>query len=602
MRSDLAMQARWPRRAACGLAMLTVLATLLAGCQFGSEPGASGSAPCSFGGLVLVPVVCIRAEPGRRADGTWTYPASNPQAAGLRPGSILIVARRSVRRVESVQRAGNQVILTTAAVPLTEVVKDGTIPLNASITPNSIETTVDMPPPPPPPEPQVPVSPSPSPVSPGPSPSHTSQSPLPPVTPVISVSVRAIRNKYGGPCAAASADQEPAFEGTFSVNAGPVTVNYHWTLTDPKGTTKSIPGTLTFSGSGPQTLTADYTLPVNQFVPDTDNEGTISLQVDSPGTIAAAQQLPYNVSCTSASPSPPVTSPGSLGDSNVASGSRPTRDQPAVLLADTGLKVDGYEIKPSLALSKDSFIVDIDASRDIGPAKLKWTVHGELKNFLSDGALHIVSHQLRDSSLDTAGLRGQLRFDWSLSAQVPDGVADNLSLDLPIRLFVQALPIGDFPVFLIVQIRLHVGPEFTPGQALHGYASVSFSGGQGLSIHARAIDHPRGPSISGLHLDPGIRDLFRLPTLRASVDFPYISLGDDFYSTGAFLWTSPRMSISILPGHDPDLCARAATDASASVGTEFELFGLRADLTTQVFNRVLPPAASFPRNPECVTS
>jgi hypothetical protein len=150
MRSDLAMQARWPRRAACGLAVLTVLATLLAGCQFGSEPGTSGSAPCSFDGLVLVPVVCIRAEPGRRPDGTWTYPASNPQAAGLRPGSILIVARRSVRRVESVQRAGDQVILTTAAVPLTEVVKDGTIPLNASITPGSIETTVDMPPPPPP--------------------------------------------------------------------------------------------------------------------------------------------------------------------------------------------------------------------------------------------------------------------------------------------------------------------------------------------------------------------------------------------------------------------------------------------------------------------
>jgi hypothetical protein len=143
MRSDLAMQARWPRRAACGLAVLTVLATLLAGCQFGSEPGASGSAPCSFGGLVLVPVVCIRAEPGRRPDGTWTYPASNPQAAGLRPGSILIVARRSVRRVESVQRAGNQVILTTAAVPLTEVVKDGTIPLNVACLAWSVAVTYE---------------------------------------------------------------------------------------------------------------------------------------------------------------------------------------------------------------------------------------------------------------------------------------------------------------------------------------------------------------------------------------------------------------------------------------------------------------------------
>ena len=228
-------------------------------------------------------------------------------------------------------------------------------------------------------------------------------------------------------------------------------------------------------------------------------------------------------------------------------------------------------------------------------------MQGDLENFLSGGALHIVSHQLRDSSLGTAGLHGQLRFDWSLSAQVPERVASNLSLDLPIRLFVQALPVGDFPVFLAVEIHLHLGPEFTPGQALHGYASVSFSGGQGLSIHLRAIDRPRGPSIGGLHLDPGIRDLLRLPTLRSSVDFPYLSLGDDFYSASAFLWTSPRMSISILPGHDPGPCARTETDASASVGTEFELFGLRASLTTQVFDHALPPAASFPRSPECTT-
>lgn len=597
MRTDLAMQVRWPRRAACGLAVLTVLATLLAGCQFsGEHNGITGSGPCSFGGLVLVPVVCIRAEPGQRRDGTWAYPASNPQAAGLRPGSILVVARRSVRRVESVQRVGDQVILTTAAVPLTEVVKDGTIPLNASITPSSIERTVDLPPPPPPPEPpQVPVSP-------GPSPSHTSQSPKPPVTPVISVSVRAIRNKYGGPCAAASADQGPAFEGTFSVSAGPVTVDYHWTLTDPKGATTSIPGSLTFPGSGPQTLTADYTVPVNQYVPDTDNEGTISLQVDSPGTAAASEQLPYNVYCTPVSPNPPGTSPGSPSGSNIVSGSRPDGDQPARLLAHAGLEVDGYQVDPSLALSKDSFIVDIIASREIGPAELKWKVHGELENFLSGGALHIVSHHLRDSSLGTAGLYGQLRFDWSLSAQVPEGVVNSLSLDLPIRLFVQALPVGDFPVFLAVEIHLHVGPEFTPGQALHGFASVSFSGGQGLSIHLRAIDRPRGPSIGGLHLDSGIRDLFRLPTLRSSVDFPYISLGDDFYSTGAFLWTSPSMNISILPGHDPGPCARAETDANASVGTEFQLFGLRAALTTQVFDHPLPPAASFPPSPECTTS
>ena len=600
------MQARRPRRAACGLAALAVLATIVAGCQFPTgDSGAPGNAPCSFGGLVLVPVVCIRAEPGRRSDGTWTYPASNPLAATLRPGSILVVARRSVRRVESVQRTDDQVILTTAAVPLTEVVKDGTIPLNASITPGSIERTLDLPPPPPLPKPgQVTVPPTPSP---SPSPSQTSRSP---VTPVISVSVRPIRDNYGGPCDAASADQAPAFEGTFSVSAGPVTVAYHWTLTDPKGTATSVPGTLTFAGSGPQTLTADYTVPVSQYHPGTRNVGTISLQVDSPGTAAAPEHLPYFVDCTTASPSPsdmstPSPSPSdtstaSPGGGNTVSVGRPAGAQPARLLADTGLEVDGYQIDPSLALSSNSFIVDVVAKREIGPAELQWKMHGELDNFTSGGALHIVSHQLRDSSMGTAGLHGQLRFDWSLSAQVPEAVTDRLSFDPKIRLFVQELPIGDFPVFLAVEIHLHVGPEFTPGQALHGYASVSFSGGQGLSMHLRAIDRPKGLPIGGLHLDPGIRDLFKIPTLKSSVDFPYISLGDDFYSNGAFLWASPRMGISILPGHNPSLCGRAQTEASASVGTEFELFGLRAGLSSQVFDHPLTPTASFPRSPECV--
>jgi hypothetical protein len=281
---------------------------------------------------------------------------------------------------------------------------------------------------------------------------------------------------------------------------------------------------------------------------------------------------------------------------------QPGRDQPARLVARTGLVVNGYQITPSLALGKDDFIVDIAASRAIGPAELTWKMHGELRNFLSGGVLHIVNHQLQDSGLGTTGLRGQLRFDWSLSAQVPEGAASALSLDLPIRLFVEPLFVGDFPVFLAVELHLHVGPEFTPGQALHGYALVNFSGGQGLDIHLRAIDQASGPTVGGLHLDPGIRNLLRLPTLRSSVDFPYVSLGDDFYSSGAFLWVSPRMSVSITPGHNPGLCARAATDVSSSVGTEFELFGLRAALTRLIFDHALPPAASFPTAPECIAS
>jgi hypothetical protein len=584
-------------RAACDLVVLSIVAALLSSCNFNESQSATpGNAPCSFGGLVLVPVVCVRAEPERHQDGTWTYPLSNPKIAGLHPGSILVVARKSVRRVESVRRTGDQVTLTTDAVPLTEVVKDGRIPLNASITPNSIERTVDQPPPPPPAEPPHTVSPTPSQSSTSPTPPSTSPTPRPPVTPVVSASVRTLSEVYQGSCSPDEPGQGPTFEATISVSDGPVAVAYHWTLTDPKGSTKSIPATLTFTGTGPQTQTADYSVPVAQYAPDTTNEGQISLQVDSPSIAAAPEHLPYQINCSPISPSTSTSTSTSV----VGSGSRLVKDQSANLLANV-VSVGGYQIQPSLTLSKDSFRIGVVASRQIGPATLTWEVHGELKDFLSGGALRIVNHQLRDSGLDTTRLRGQLRLDWSLSAAVPQAVLDRLSLDLPIRLFVQPLLVGDFPVFLAVEIHLHVGPEFTPGQALHGYTSISFSGSQGFHIHLRAIDRPRGPSIHGLRLDAGIKDLLRLPTLKAWVDFPYISLGDDFYSTGAWLWTSPRMAVNIAPGHNPGLCARAETDASASVGTEFQLFGLREALSTQIYDRSLRPTVSFPRNPECIT-
>ncbi len=584
---------RWPGRAACVLAVLTVLAAFSAGCSIGGGHNESPSAlsenvPCAFGALVLVPVVCVRAEPARHPDGTWTYPLSNPKAARLHPGSILVVARKSVRRVESVRQTGDQVTLTTAAVPLTEVVKDGTIPLHALVTPSSIEKTVDLPPPAPPPEsPPSTVSPSPSSTSPT----------LPPVTPVISASVHTLRDTYTGPCSAAakSEGQGPAFAATISVSSGPVTVAYHWTLTDPKGSTTPVPGTLTFPGTGPQAQNVVYTVPVDRYLAGTTNEGLISLQVDSPSTVTAAPSKPgYHVSCLSASPS--------TSTSSVVSGSRLVGDQRAALLAAVIPPVDGYQIEPSLTLRKNAFLVDLVASRQVGPAMLTWRVHGELTDFLSGGAVRIVGHQLRDSRLDTTRLRGKLRFAWSLSAAVPESVSNLLSLDLPIRLFVQPLFVGEFPVFLEADIRLHVGPEFRPGQALHGYASVSFSGGQGLRVRLRAIDRPSGPSIGGLRLDPGIRDVLSLPTLKASVEFPYFSLGDDLYSAGVWLWTTPRIEVSIAPGHNPALCARADADANASVGIEFQLFGLYHTLSTQVFDHPLPPVVSFPPSPECIAS
>jgi hypothetical protein len=579
------------RRVGCIFAAVAVTASLIDGCGIGGN-GPSENSPCNFGGLVLVPVVCVRAEPTQNPDGTWSYSTDNPKASLLHPGTILVVARKSVRRVETVQQANGKVIFTTAAVPLTEVIKDGTIPLSASITPGSVVSVHQVLAPAPPPEPEQPT------VSPPSSPSSVPSSVLAMVT---GASVSTIRDSYKGDCSVATPDQEPTFTATISVSGGPVTVNYHWVLTDSQGSSTSVPRTLTFSGTGPQTLTDDYSIPVGQYPPGVRATGDISLQVDSPATASGAavpQQFRYLVDCSAVDVGPSGDS-GS-GPPNAA----PAGDPQARLLAQTGIVVDGYQLQPppSLTLGSNTFGVDVTASRQVGPALLTWKVHGELDDFLSGGAISIANHQLQNSGMNATGLRGQLRFDWTLSAAVPASIRDNLSLDLPIRLFVEPMPVGDFPVFLGLDINLHAGPEFTSGRALHGYASISFGGGQGLGIHGRALDTTTGLSFRGLSLDSGIRSLVGTPSWNAWVEFPYLSLGDDFYSAGAWLWASPRMEIKVVPGHDPGLCLLAATDGSASAGLEFQLFGLRDTVSTQLFHRPVFPGVSFPSSPACVGS
>ncbi len=137
MRVGLAPRFGWGLKRVLGTAAALVIGGGLlgnGGCQgFGTSSAATA---CSFpASLVLVPVVCVHAEPTRLPGGLWSYPASNPEAARLRTGSILVVARKSVRRVEALRRDGDRLVLATAAVPLTEVVKDASIPVNAALTP-----------------------------------------------------------------------------------------------------------------------------------------------------------------------------------------------------------------------------------------------------------------------------------------------------------------------------------------------------------------------------------------------------------------------------------------------------------------------------------
>jgi hypothetical protein len=49
------------------------------------------------------------------------------------------------------------------------------------------------------------------------------------------VAVTAVRDTYSGDCAMAGPGTEPSYRATVSVTGVPVTVAYHWTVTDPLG-------------------------------------------------------------------------------------------------------------------------------------------------------------------------------------------------------------------------------------------------------------------------------------------------------------------------------------------------------------------------------
>lgn len=119
-----------------------------------------------------------------------------------------------------------------------------------------------------------------------------------------------------------------------------------------------------------------------------------------------------------------------------------------------------------------------------------------------------------------------------------------------------------------------------------------------MSVRAQAINHADGPSVGGLRLNPGSRNLFRVPTLDVSVEFPYLSLSSDIYAAAAWLWTSPSLQLTLTPGPNPGLCVRAAADVSAAAGIGFELFGLRTELSHQILDRPTPPGGLLPGPPD----
>ncbi|MFE9604529.1 hypothetical protein [Streptomyces hokutonensis] len=318
--------------------------------------------------------------------------------------------------------------------------------------------------------------------------------------------------------------------------------------------------------------------------------GTAALSVKAPVNEATTSPVRLWFQCTSI---PSSISPSSGDDVGPA---------PADYTSDLHWKVDGYDIVPSLPHRKNAFAVRIEATKTLGAADLTWTIDGELRGFQSHGVVKIAHNKLKKAVFNSNRLNGTLRVDWNLSAVVPERVRDRLSLDLPIRLFYKPLLVGDFPVFLAVQLNISVTPEFPEAaDVLHGHTSLSYSGDQGLSVEGQAIDQPKSASPRNVLLDPGIKNALRMPALDVGVKFPYISIGDDLFSLGASLWADFGVNATVSAGYNPRRCAAGDLSVDSEVGMTFQLFRIEADASKQVYNHAFPRVSS-PRQPRCSSS
>jgi hypothetical protein len=549
--------------------------------------------PCSYAGLHLVlGVVCFKNPPTVKSNGTWTWPSSDPKTKLLHRGSIIIVAKKAVRRVTSVRPKGSDVTVATAPVPLTEVIANGTIPLAPKGRARVLMSQVD------------PANPKPVQLTPTPG----------PTTPVATVTVRSsvVRARYAGTCPPPP-DSAPAFQAVIAVSATPATVTYQWQT--------SVGG-----GSGVQALDFPAGGPLHQVVStnpadlsDQAGTGWIKIAVTGPnGQTASSAERAYQIICetvvqvsesASASASTSPSESASASPSVSASSAPkiwPGQDRPvkSVELADTRAaahwQIGRYSITPTLSFSH-GMAIGLTATCKLGRAVLTFSVSGTLGDFTSHGSLHIRNHQLTNSGMGGSGLRGNLVATWSLSAAVRQSLLSHLSLNVAIPLFSWPLLAGDFPIFLAAQAQLHVAPDFgQSASVLHGTADISFHGSQGLTMNEQSA--PRGHG--GLEAAPPVLRFgraipFELPELDVAVTFPYLTIGDDFYDlTSALVWFGFTLDATTSAGTVPALCLYTDAQVYADVGISVQLFGLASGAAKQLYDHHVGPS-SFPANPVC---
>jgi len=270
-------------------------------------------------------------------------------------------------------------------------------------------------------------------------------------------------------------------------------------------------------------------------------------------------------------------------------------------LPDPQVTLGGWTLTRVSMSFGQQFSVHIRVTRKIASAVLTYDIRGVLGNFTSSGVLHIRDSHLTHSRMGGGGLAGQLTAQWSLSAPVSLVGAILPSLDVDVPLFRWPLLIGDFPIYLAVEARLHLAPVFDQyAQILGGRVDIGFSGSQGLRFDDQSLSGDAGLNHSN-HSSPEISGQpFTLSALDLGATFPYLEVGDDINDplTGALVWTGLTLDTQTRSGTDPGLCLRTDAVVHADAGVTAWLFGLHAGVSTRLFADNIG-SLSLPPNPLC---
>jgi hypothetical protein len=114
----------------------------------------------------------------------------------------------------------------------------------------------------------------------------------------VTATASAIRDSYSGPCPPPT-DTAPYFKGVISVSRGPVTVQYAWRASNNGSSDPSVK-TMTFSGSGAQQQTVNYT--DTSYLPNQTFTDWVALYIYAPVN-TESNHVSFTTTCAGSGPS-----------------------------------------------------------------------------------------------------------------------------------------------------------------------------------------------------------------------------------------------------------------------------------------------------------